>query len=400
VRGVHRSALLLYLGIFVGEVMWMALVPLVPTYSQHYDLSKLESGMLLAAASVTILAVSIPATMLADRFGARRLTLAAMLLMALSDLTTGLSGSYWELLASRMLFGVGFGIVWTTGVGWLGEVAGTSQARALSLTVTTAGLGGITGPAFAGVAVERYGLAAPFVACAVVTAAVFIGMLTIPATTGQRPETTIPLATTIRRVAGDRLVLASLLTMMLGGFVGGAVNLLAPLQLHRNGLSESAIGLAFSVAALTFIVSSAVVARFGERAASVRVACLSAAAMAAALLLVAASTSSQAVIGFLLARGPISALMFTITFPLGVVGARRAGISLTAVAALLNIVWSAAALVGPIAAGAMAEATSSQATYVCLIALLLAGAAWMAQAHGEERAAGYARESAYRTSGR
>ncbi|HET6847346.1 MAG TPA: MFS transporter [Gaiellales bacterium] len=399
-RGVRRSAFLLYLGIFVGEVVWTALVPLVPTYSQHYGLSKLESGMLLAAASVTILAVSIPATVLADRFGARRLTLAAMMLMALSDLATGLSGSFWELLASRMLFGVGFGIVWTTGVGWLGEVAGTSQARALSLTVTTAGLGGITGPAFAGIAVERYGLAAPFVACALVTAAVFAGMLTIPATTGQRPESTLPLATTIRRVAGDRLVLASLLTMTLGGFVGGAVNLLAPLQLHRNGLSESTIGLVFSIAALTFIASSALVARFGERAASVRIACLGAAAMAVALLLVVASTSSQAVIGFLLARGPISALMFTITFPLGVVGARRAGISLTAVAALLNIVWSAAALIGPIAAGAMAETTSSQATYVCLIATLLIGAAWMAQAHGEERSARYARESAYRTSGR
>ncbi len=396
---MRRSALLLYLGIFVGEVVWTALVPLVPTYAQKFDLSKVESGMLLAAASVTILAVSIPATMLADRFGVRRLTLAAMLLMAASDLATGLSGSFWELLGARMLFGVGFGIVWTTGVGWLGEVSGAGQARALSLTVTTAGLGGITGPAFAGIAVERYGLAAPFVACAIITAAVFVGMLAIPATTGQRPETTLPLATTIRRVAADRLVLASLLTMTLGGFVGGAVNLLAPLQLHRNGLSESAIGLVFSVAALTFILSSAVVARFGERAANVRVAALSAAAMSAALLVVVASTSSAAVTSFLLARGPISALMFTITFPLGVVGARRAGVSLTSVAALLNIVWSAAALVGPVAAGAMAQATSSQATYVCLIVTLLAGAGWMVQAHGEERAA-YSGDSAYRTTGR
>jgi predicted MFS family arabinose efflux permease len=320
--------------------------------------------------------------------------------MALSDLATGLSGSFWELLGARMLFGIGFGIVWTTGVAWLGEVAGTSQARALSLTVTTAGLGGIAGPAFAGVAVERYGLAAPFVACAVVTAAVLAGMFAIPAHTGRRPETAVPLATTARRVAGDRLVLVSLLVMMLGGFVGGAVNLLTPLQLHRNGLSESSIGLVFSVAALTFIVSSAAVARLGERAASVRVACLSATAMAAALMLVAASTSSQAVIGFLLARGPISALMFTITFPLGVVGARRAGISLTAVAALLNIVWSAAALVGPIAAGALAQATSSQATYVCLIVSCLVAAAWMAQAHTGERAEAYAGDSAYRTSGR
>jgi MFS transporter, DHA1 family, solute carrier family 18 (vesicular amine transporter), member 1/2 len=376
---MRRSALMLYLGIFVGEVVWTALVPLVPTYSQRFNLSKLESGMLLASASLTILAVSIPASVLGDRFGPRRLTLWAMALMAASDLGTGLAGSFWQLLLARMAFGIAFGIVWTTGVAWLGEVAGAKQARALSLTVTTAGLGGITGPGFAGIAVQRYGLATPFVASAALTALVFAAMATTPSGTGQRPATTVPLTQTIRNAAGERLILVSLLLMSLGGFIGGAVNLLAPLQLHRNGMSASLIGLVFSIAALTFIASSAMVARFGERAASVRVGWLSAALIALALTVVVASHSTAAVVGFLLARGPVSALMFTITFPLGVVGARRAGISLTAIAALLNIVWSASALVGPIAAGALAQATSARATYLCLIVAALASAVWMAR---------------------
>jgi MFS family permease len=386
---MRRSALLLYLAIFAGEVVWTALVPLVPTYSQRYDLSKLESGTLLAAASLTILAVSIPASLLGDRFGPRRLTLWAMALMALSDLGTGLSGSFWQLLLARMAFGIAFGIVWTTGVAWLGEVAGAGQARALSLTVTTAGLGGITGPGFAGVAVQRFGLAAPFLVCAALTALVFVALAATPAGTGRRAAATVPLATTMRNAAGERLILVSLLLMSLGGFIGGAVNLLAPLQLHRNGLAAAAIGLVFSVAALAFIASSAVVARFGERAASVRVGWLSTVLIAAALCVVAVSTTTPAVIGFLLARGPVSALMFTITFPLGVVGARRAGISLTAVAALLNIVWSAAALVGPIAAGAVAQASSARATYVGLIAASLASAAWIARSQRGQAGAHY-----------
>jgi predicted MFS family arabinose efflux permease len=398
---MRRSALMLYLGIFVGEVVWTALVPLVPTYSQRLDLSKLESGMLLASASLTILAVSIPASVLADRFGPRRLTLWAMVLMAASDLATGLAGSFWQLLLARMAFGVAFGVVWTTGVAWLGELAGAKQARALSLTVTTAGLGGIAGPGFAGIAVQRYGLATPFVACAALTALVFVAMAATPSGTGQRPATTVPLAQTMRNAAGERLILVSLLLMSLGGFIGGAVNLLAPLQLHRNGLSASLIGLVFSVAALTFIASSAVVARFGERAASVRVGWLSAALIALALTVVVASHSTPAVVGFLLARGPVSALMFTITFPLGVVGARRAGISLTAIAALLNIVWSASALVGPIAAGALAQATSARATYLCLIVAALASAVWMARSQRAAATPQYAADAtACRAAGR
>src|SRR2546421_11029359 len=88
---------------------------------------------------------------------------------------------------------------------------------------------------------------------------------------GQRLDGVPPLLQTMRAAMASRLILSSLLLMTLGGFVGGATNLLAPLQLHQNGLSSAAIGVAFSAAAIAFIASSGLVARFGERAAGVRV---------------------------------------------------------------------------------------------------------------------------------
>jgi len=72
--------------------------------------------------------------------------------------------------------------------------------------------------------------------------------------------------------------------------------------------------------------------------------------------------------------------MFTMTFPLGVVGARAAGISLSAVAAMLNMVWAGSALVGPLMAGGIAQAASPSLSYLVVILLCLAGAAWMAAA--------------------
>jgi hypothetical protein len=93
------------------------------------------------------------------------------------------------------------------------------------------------------------------------------------------------------------------------------------------------------------------------------------------------------VLSFLLLRGPIAAVIFTITFPLGVVGARAAGVSLSAVAALLNMVWAGSALVGPILAGAITEAASPEASYLVVIVMALAGSAWMATAGRAPRVA-------------
>ncbi|MFL6050256.1 MAG: MFS transporter, partial [Gaiellales bacterium] len=169
---MRRTAVLIYLAIFIGEVVWTSLVPLVPTYSDRFDLSKLEAGVLLAAASLTILLASIPATMLSDRYGARAVTLVAVGGMAVADVGQALADRYWMLLVARALFGIAFGALWVAGVAWLAEAAGALQARALSFTITTAGLAGIVGPAFAGVLVQRFGLAAPFLSCAIATAAV------------------------------------------------------------------------------------------------------------------------------------------------------------------------------------------------------------------------------------
>jgi MFS family permease len=385
---MRRTAALIYLAIFIGEVVWMAVVPLVPTYSDRFGLTKLDGGLLLASASLTILASSIPATMLCDRYGARTVTLVTVAVMALSDVGQGVANGFVLLLAARLLFGIAFGTLWVSGVAWLAEAAGSRQARALSLTITTAGLGGIAGPAFAGVLVQRYGLAAPFTVCAVATAAVVPAMLLLAGSeAGGRPDSVPSLRRTVRAAVRSRLILASLLLMGLGGLVGGAVNLLVPLQLHRNGLSSAAIGLAFSAAAVAFIASSAGVARFGERAARIEVGMASALLIAAALLILVASHATPALLAFLMARGPISALMFTITFPLGVVGARAAGVSLSAVAALLNMMWAASALVGPVLAGFVTELSSARVTYLMVIALALCSAASMAGARQSRRVA-------------
>ena len=382
--------LLLYAAVFAGEVMWSAIVPLVPAYAHRFSLSPLQSGVLLASASVAILLVSVPAGVAGARFGVRRVTLAAMAVLALADAGQGLAGAFWELLAARTLFGVGFGVLWTTGLAWLSELTGEGESRALSLTVTTAGLGNVAGPAFAGMLVQRFGLAAPFAVLAAVTVALTAALAADRSHGGRAPAPAEPTGRALRIAFTDRRVAAALVLMALGGLLGGAVNLLVPLQLHRNGVTTASIGIAFAVSAVLFIGSSAFVANLGDRAVRPSIGAAATAAAGAMLAIVLASASTLAVVTFLLLRGPAAAVLYTITFPLGVRGGREAGIGVATMAALLNIVWALSTLVAPILAGAIAQTAGDRAAYAVVAVLCLAAAPWIAAARGPAPAAGAA----------
>jgi predicted MFS family arabinose efflux permease len=371
---------MLYAALFVGEVLWSAIVPLVPAFATRLSLSPLRAGVLLASASVAIVLVSVPAGWLGERLGARRVTLAAIAVIAVADAGQGTATTFWQLVAARTLFGVGFGVLWTTGVAWLSEAAGDRQSRALSLTVTTAGVGGVAGPAFAGALVPRAGLAAPFLVAAAVTAALAAGLGLERSGTGLAAPAPHGIAHGLRAGTRDRRVTTSLVLMALGGLFGGVVNLLVPLQLHRNGVATGSIGAAFAVSAVLFIASSAGVAHLGDRATRAGVGAVAATAAAAALALVVAGTSTGPVVGFLLVRAPIAAVLFTVTVPLGVRGAQAAGIGVGTMAALLNIVWATSQLVAPIGAGALAQTAGDRAAYGLTALLCLAVAGWIAGA--------------------
>jgi MFS family permease len=306
----------------------------------------------------------------------RRVTLAAMAILAVSDAGQGLAGTFWELLAARVLFGVGFGALWTTGLAWLGEATGERQAQALSLTVTTAGLGGVAGPAFAGVLVQRFGLAAPFTVAAAVTALLTAGLALESSASGRAIASEQATLHALAAAAREHRVTASLALMGLGGLLGGVVNLLVPLQLHRNGVATASIGAAFAASAVLFIASSAAVAHIGERAAQSGVGAVAAALAGATMILVLVRSSTVVVVAFLLVRGPVAAVLFTVTFPLGVRGGRAAGISVGTVAALLNIVWALSALIAPIAAGALAQTAGDRAAYglMAVLSIVVASA--------------------------
>ena len=375
--------LLMYALILASAAGQFALVPVMPVYAHRLGLDGVQEGMVLGATGLATLALAVPAGTLSDRFGARRITLAAGLLMAAATFAQALAGNFPALLAARLAFGAGYGVVWTAGLCWLAGSAGGLSA--LGASVASAGVGGVAGPAASGALTERLGLAIPLLAgaagFAVITAA--LAALRVP----PGPVAVHPAAAgRLRGAVRDRGVIGAAAAVVTAGLSTGACALLVPAQLHAAGASSGQIGLAFAAAGILFAAGSALTAAAGRRAVNVPVTCAGMLAVTAALGIGLLSTAPPAVLVMLCATTAARSVLWTVSYPLAAAAAERRGIGLGTAVGLLNGTWAATAVLGPLAAGLAADNLGAPAAYgltaaACAAAVsVTALAAWRTRA--------------------
>jgi len=362
----RRTTTAIYALLLLETVVSTSFVPLAPTFAHRLALSATESGAALAIVNVPLLLASASIGALCDRLSGRSLTIAAAVLLTLSAVAQGFAFAFWWLLLLRLVFGIGNALLWTAGLAWLVEaMPPPRQSRALSSTVTVSAVGAVIGPTFAGFVAQHLGLEAPFAAAAAALGLVTAALLVVPAVErpARKPE---PFLTDILAVRKQPLIVGAMVVLALSGLSSGAVNLLVPLQLERNGLSAAEVGLALSSAWLLFTAGSAVVARFSDRVASLRVASAAALVLTIALVPVIASTSTSATFAFLLLRVPVWAFLATAPYALVARGTNRSAVGSGVAIGAVTQVWALAASVAPVAAGALAEGAGTRWAYLAL----------------------------------
>ena len=367
---------LIYALILAMSMQFTAMVPLAPTFADRFDLSKVETGALFTVSGLAIIAVAMPAGLLADRIGARAVTIAAAGLLTVSALGQGAADSYPALLAARGVFGVGWAAILSAGPAWLADsVTHDRRPAALGAVMPVAGIGGLISPAASGFLADRVGLGAPFYILGGITFSILVGLLLAgPGRSLRHPRQ--PLATTLRALTRDSLVLGGVVAMALAGFTESGVNLLAPLQLKANGLSAGSIGVVFSISAGVFVVIGSLVAGGARRFARLPVGGAASAGIGIAILPMVVSPATAAVVGSVISRTGISAVLYTIAFPLGALGAHRAGLGRGAVNGLLTLASGFANALGPLTAGAVGQAAGFGWASALLVALSFAAAIW------------------------
>src|SRR3954471_3569958 len=398
---VRRLTLLVSLIVMLDLAMWAAILPLLPEYADRLHLSKLESGLLLASFSFSIVALWGPVGHLADRFGERRFTVAGSLIMAVSTAAIGLDPEYHLLLTARFFQGLASAIAWSAALAWLSSRAPVEvRGRAISIANSAATGGMVAGPVIGGTVAGAFGTQATFVGCGILSACLAAwAALEPPAGAPAHRES--DLRGGIAVAAREHTILVSLLVIALVAMVGGTLQVLLPLRLDDGGIgpllsdhlaslglsvdlsTQQAIGWLFSAGAVLGAVAMYLTGRLGDRVGRPPIAFWDSLLLSLAVAILALPLSTGVAAAMMVLCWPVQSVLYGVGYPLSADGAARAGVGPGLVLGLVNLVWGAGALAGPVVGGAIATVASDDAAFAVMAALCLASAAairWMIMA--------------------
>lgn len=376
-----RVVILVYLALFVGELSWSGVTPLIPSYIDQYDLTDFEGGLVLSVASLGILLASVPAGYVTRRVDARSLTLGAMALIGLSGVAMALLPSYPAILAARLVFGLAFGTLWVSMASWLDDAAGVESPRVLALTTSIVGLSAMLAPVYAGWVAETWGLGMPFVGLAVVTGLLLLLLLTDRSGTGRRKEPAPPLKDLLRASRADPGLSTMLLLTVAAAVVWMTADLLVPLRLDDGGYDAAAIGLVFAASSLVFVAAGAVTARRADRWARPGIAAAATLGLALCTALPAVLVGVPVALVFLVGASIATGVIGALTFPFGLQAVQRGAVTVALMSALANIIWALSGMAGPTIGGAFAEWAGDRMAFAVLaaVSLLVALVVWRGQ---------------------
>jgi MFS family permease len=359
---MRRLFLLVAAVVLVDTMFFAAVSPLLPEYSDEFDLSKTGAGILTAAYPAGTFAAAVPSGWLAARWGVKPTLLLGLGLLAVTSLVFAFANNIVLLDAARFTQGVGGACMWAAGMAWLvlaapadrrGELIGSALAAAI--------IGVLFGPVLGGAATV-IGPEPVFSAVSLVAVGLAAWAWTMPGVQPQPGALFAQLSGALRRPA----VLAGFWLFTLPALFAGVIEVLGPLRLDDLGASGAAIGAIFLITAAAEAVISPVAGRASDRRGR--------------LIPIRAGLTGALVMAILLPLpGTVVLLAFAILLAFASLGgfwapamallsdaSEEAGLDQAFAFSISNLAWAIGHVVGAGAGGAVAEVTSDAVPYAAL----------------------------------
>lgn len=145
------------------------LTPVLATYAQGFGVPGWQIGLMISLFAVGRLAADLPAGFLAGRTGLRLLLWGGPALCGIGGLIGGFGSDYWQVLAGRIVQGVGSGLYMTAATIYIARLS-TPATRGKLMAVFQGAMliGASMGPVLGGWAAALLGPGGPFLAGAVI----------------------------------------------------------------------------------------------------------------------------------------------------------------------------------------------------------------------------------------
>lgn len=361
---MRRLAQLVGVLVFVDTMLYAALTPLLPHFSHELHLDKASAGLLAASYAGGALIGGLPGGLFAARLGPRRGVLVGLTLMGLASVGFAFAGDYAQLFAARLLQGGGSAFTWAGAFSWLMALAPPERRGAMiGNAMGAAVFGALFGPVIgaAAVAIGRGTLFSLLAVLAVALAAMTLRLQPVP---GQSAR-----AAMIAPALRNRDFVRGLGLLALGALLEGIISVLGSLHLARLGWGAGAIGAVWLVGAAVEGAQSPALGRLSDRLGPLRPARAGLAASLVLSLALALARGAALYAPLVVISSAAYGVLFTPAFALIADGAEQAGLAQAIAFGTMNAAWAVGAMLGPAAAGTIADATGDW------IPFLLAGIA-------------------------
>lgn len=363
---------------FIDGLLYLAIFPLLPIFAEQYDLSKLDAAILLSGYQVAFVIVAIPAGWLAGRFGPRRVVIVGLACFALSAALFAVAPTFGVLVAARALQGVAGGCGWSAAMSWLTEnTEREHRSRIVGLMSGLSAAGAVGGPVIGAFAAATSVLLAFSVVAVIGVGALALALL---APAGRAPVPGPSMLRTLHALLGHPTMITSMCFAFTVSICFATVDLLAVLELGARGVDATSLGLILSAGALLGVGTGVIVGRLGERIGSFGLCLLGATGLVMLTTLLAFPLPIWAIAAGIVSIGPLFPLLMTGIYPLVASASDDLGVPHGTANGVINIFWTGATAIVPLAAAQIADAYGDAAAYATaavLTAMLIAIAVLM-----------------------
>lgn len=370
----QRTGLALVVAIlFVDEMLYSLIIPLVPYFTEQLHISSTMTGILFSSYPIAAILTTPLFGMLADRIGRRKPILIGLVILVISTLLFALGQSVVFLIAARAIQGIASAAAWGASLAYLADLfPARMRGRAMGLAFTGISTGTLLGAPFGGLIFDLGGYEWPFLIAATIAAVNMIfAYLWIPETSKQseQPAENGSMLTLFQNrsvLFVGSVILAASMTLCL-------LDPLLPMLLEAQfDASSLLIGLMFGVMTLAYALISPISGSFADRYNGRVIMFLSLGIIIIALPIMAFSTTIWTLlVAMILAGAGIGGALSPTMAALGnAVDASGQGLYGSAYA-LSNMIFMIGMIFGPLIGGSLADIWSVSLVLIFMAAAVL-----------------------------